>query len=43
MKISNDKLTSDRKQLQEIIKPGGVCGKCIGDVVYNMCIGLTSI
>lgn len=23
MKIANDKLASDRKQLQEIIKPGG--------------------
>lgn len=28
MEITNDKLVSDRKQLQEIIKPGGVCGKC---------------
>lgn len=43
MKIANDKLGSDRKQLQEIIKPGGVRGKCIGAVVYNMCIGLPSI
>lgn len=43
MKITNDKLASDRKQLQEIIKPGGVCGKSIGEVVYNMCIGLSSI
>lgn len=43
MKIANDKLASDRKQLQEIIKPRGVCGKRIGEAVYNMCIGLSSI
>lgn len=42
MKIANDKLASDRKKLQEI-KLRGVCGKCIGEVVYNMCIGLSSI
>lgn len=43
MKMANDKLARDRKQLQEIIKLGGVCGKCIREVVYNMCIGLSSI
>jgi len=43
MKITNDKLASDRKQLQEIIKSEGVCGKCVGEVVYNVRIGLSSI